>query len=245
MGLDIYLTIALVALICNIGLVFPEESGGVENCYNKCQNTFDNTQYTRNALGDDTYKYSACRVGCNICNKQIAISDPNSGACFDVCKDTNWLLNVDINNQSFPIVKGVVEPDKACIFGCIIDTCQFVCTGGTPDFQETPQNADLWWDGNSTNGCSIKTGAVRPGGYYSQNAAYTYYNNPLGAGGVSECCSNALSLCNYAGPTDTLNYKNVLAQAQKGCSNVPGPGRTQPSICKWFVIPSNCGSPLG
>jgi len=239
------LSMVLLVLFGTLISIKGESAEGIQNCYNKCSNVFNNQQYAiNNQLGQDTYEYSACRVGCDICTKQLSINDTNHGACFQVCKNTNWLLNVDINGNPFPIVKGIVEPDKACIFGCIIDTCQFVCTGGTPDFTPTAQNANLWWNGNPADGCSIKTGAVRPGGYYSQNAAYTFYNNPLGAGGVSECCSNAYSLCNYVGPTNTQNYKNVLLQAQNGCKNVPGTGTTVTSICKFFNIASNCGSPL-
>jgi len=35
-----------------------------------------------------------------------------------VCKDTNWL------EANVTITKGVVEPDKACIMGCVINLCQ-------------------------------------------------------------------------------------------------------------------------
>jgi len=234
----------LSVLTYAFGVDESAEAGGVENCFNKCSNTFNNQQYTVNAEGDDTYEYSACRVGCNVCARQISINDTNHGACFDVCKDTNWLLNVDINNNSFPIVKGIVEPDKSCMFGCVIGLCQFVCTSGTVDTTVTPENQNLWWNGNPDDGCSIKTGAIRPGGYYSQNSAYTYYNNPSGAGGVSECCSNGYSLCNYVGPTTTQNYQNVLQMAIKGCGDVPGTGKTVKSICAFVKNPSNCGSPL-
>jgi len=219
---------------------------GISNCENKCQNVFNVQQYAINTQDfQDTYEYSACRVGCAICTKQIADSD-KGGACFVTCKNTDWTKNVDINGNPFPITKGIVEPDKACMFGCVINTCQYVCTGGTTDSTVTPQNADMWWQGDASKGCSIKTGAIRPGGYYSQNSAYNYYNNPSGVGGADECCSNAYSLCNYPGGPDpsNQNYIDVLGMAQKYCKTVPGTGHTQVSICKYFSTPGNCGNAL-
>jgi len=218
---------------------------GTQNCFNKCQNMFNTMAYAvQTASGQDTYEYSACRVGCSICSANLAANDPDWSKCFYTCKQTDWLQNVDINGNPFPIVKGVLEPDKACIFGCIINTCQDVCQGGSPD-DMSPDNQALWWDSSVPgSGCTIKTGAIRPGGYYSQNSQYNYWNQPAGVGGQSDCCSNAYSLCNYSGSKSTTNYKNVLKQAQKYCKSVPGAGNTQTSICAFFADPANCGNPL-
>jgi len=70
-----------------------------------------------------------------------------------------------------------------------------VCSNGTPDINVTPQNVDLWWNPPQTDGCSIKTGATRPGGYYAQSSQYNYWNSGAGAGGISGCCSNGMNLC--------------------------------------------------
>jgi len=221
------------------------QAQGTQNCFNKCQNMFNTMAYTvQNVQGQDTYEYSACRAGCSICSATIAANEPDWHKCFYTCKQTDWTQNVDINGNPFPIVKGVIEPDKACIFGCIIGTCQDVCQGGSPD-DYAPDNAAKWWDSSVPgSGCTIKTGAIRPGGYYSQNSEYNYWNQPPGQGGQAECCSNAYSLCNYNGPTGTTNYKNVFNQAKKYCAKVPGAGNTQASICSYFADPANCGNPL-
>jgi hypothetical protein len=151
------------------------QAQGTQNCFNKCQNMFNTMAYTvQNVQGQDTYEYSACRAGCSICSATIAANEPDWHKCFYTCKQTDWTQNVDINGNPFPIVKGVIEPDKACIFGCIIGTCQDVCQGGSPD-DYAPDNAAKWWDSSVPgSGCTIKTGAIRPGGYYSQNSEYNY-----------------------------------------------------------------------
>jgi hypothetical protein len=222
------------------------EAQGIQNCLNKCQNIYNNQQYAINTQQFvDTYEYSACRAGCQICSGILAKQDADNGKCFTICKNTDWLQNKDINGNAFPITKGVVEPDKACMYGCVINTCQFVCQGGTTDDTPTAANADSWWQGDATKGCSIKTGAIRPGGYYSQNAAYNYYNNPSGAGGADACCSNAFSLCNYPPEQKgNTNYKNVVKMAKVACSDVPGAGQTVASMCTYFTQPGNCGNSL-
>jgi hypothetical protein len=225
------------------------QATGTQNCFNKCQNMFNTMAYTVNTGGvpttnGDTYEYSACRVGCEVCSAVIAANEPDWHKCFYTCKQTDWLKNVDINGDAFPIVKGVIEPDKACIFGCIIGTCQDVCQGGSPD-DYSPDNAAKWWDSSLPGtGCTIKTGAIRPGGYYSQNSDYNYWNQPPGVGGQKECCSNAYSLCNYEGPKGTTNYNKVVAQAKKYCASVPGAGNNPTAICTFFNDPANCGNPL-
>jgi len=222
------------------------EVQGVQNCQNKCQNMFNNLQYTINTQGGDTNEYLACLAGCDICSQSQSANDTDWTTCFDTCKNTDWLQAIDpTTGQPAPIVKGVIEPDKACEMGCVINLCQVTCQGGTTDMNPTPTNAPAWW--GSGVGCSIKTGAIRPGGYYSQNSQYNYYNAPQGSGGQTECCAQAYSLCNYppnAIAANQVNYNNVLGQAQKFCSNVPGAGNTQTSICAYWSNPTNCGSTL-
>jgi len=225
-----------------VGLAALLDSGGVQNCPNKCQNLLNMQAYQINAASSNTYEYVACLAGCDICSQILANNDTLT-SCFSECKNTNWNDAVDANGNPVTITKGVLEPDKACIFGCIINLCQEVCLGGTTDNTPSPTNMPAWW-GNG--GCSIKTGSTRPGGYYSQNSQYNYANSPQGSGGQDNCCAQAFSLCNY--DTSLPNYKNsqnyqaVLGQAQTWCANVPGAGQTQKSICAWFNVPANCGN---
>jgi len=187
-----------------------------------------------------TNEYRACIIGCLFCGEQV---NKNSvgGACLEICKDFNFLNVTDANGNLDPIVKGVIEPDKACQMGCIEGLCQGVCIGGTIDTKVTKQNANDWWDGNPNHGCSIKTGSIRPGGYYSQEGTYAYYNAPLGSGGINTCCSNGMSLCAYTGRKGP-NYNNVLGQAVNACKDVKGAGNTVKSICKFVNSVSNCGN---
>jgi hypothetical protein len=233
----------------------------VQNCNSKCQKTFDSTQYLVNAQGNTTFEFQACLTGCEVCSLQIAKHGQSmqfSGDCFNVCKNTDWLHVPAPGGGTVAVVKGVVEPDKACIFGCIIQTCQGVCTGGTTDITVSPANKNLWW-GNG--GCSIKTGLTPTGGFYAQNSKYNYFNFPGGAGGEAECCSNALALCTYPkcpnGPglpfcsnppaANRVNYQNLVVVSKRECANVPnvpGNGQTVQGICSFFRLPGRCGNPL-
>lgn len=122
--------------------------------------------------------------------------------------------------------------------------CQVVCVGGTVDNQMTP-GGNLWWNGvPSTNGCTIKTGWIRPGGFYAQNGQYTYYNAPAGSGGQAECCSQALNACQYKGSKKSNNYKTSVKQALKSCANVPGAGKSIKSVCAYFNDNANCGNQI-
>jgi hypothetical protein len=229
------------------------EALGVENCLNKCQNVFDNTQFAIQTQGSSTFESEACKAGCKICATQIANKDKDGGACFKTCKNTNWLDMKDEQGNPVVVVKGVIEPDKACEMGCVIQTCQVVCTGGTTDMKVTHANRKFFWpapDGcpgnkGATCGCSIKTGAVRPGGFYAQNGEYNFWNSgQAGAGGASECCSNAVNICNYAGNKKSKNYSNAVKQAQNYCADVPGvgPHASVNTICNWASLPGNCGT---
>jgi hypothetical protein len=230
------------------------QSQGVENCLNKCKNVFDNTQYAIQTTGPSTYEYTACAVGCQVCEQQIQKKDKDSGSCFKTCKDTDWLQMKDDQGNAVVVQKGVIEADKACQMGCVIQTCQVVCTGGTTDMKQTSANKNLWWPlpngcpGNkgATCGCSMKTGGVRPGGYYTQNSEYNYWNSgQAGEGGAAECCSNAVTVCQYAGSKNSANYKNAVKQMQNYCKDVPGIGGTSVgAMCGWASAPGNCGTPI-
>lgn len=133
----------------------------------------------------------------------------------------------------------MIEPDKACAMGCIIQTCQGLCIDGTPDTTVTAVNKNKFWPNGSPPGCSLKT----PGGY-SQFASYIAYNTPPGTGAVDlECCAQALAFCQYP-PSQivpgNVNYANLRTVMVRKCSSVVG-SSNPPQICTWFQDPVNCG----
>jgi hypothetical protein len=218
------------------------EVQGVQNCINKCQKMFGTTAFSGQVQGQfpggfDTYEFSACRVGCTVCTEILSTVEPDAGACFKTCKNTNWFNNVDGNGTAFPILKGIIEPDKACEMGCVINTCQYVCTGGTVDALPTAANNGSWW-GNG--GCSIKTGAIRPGGFYAQNSQYSLWNTP----GNPACCAQAYNLCFYQSDATSQNYANVLLMSQQACTGTVT-DLTVTGICAYFNDVNKCGSFLG
>lgn len=212
---------------------------GVQNCYLKCARLFDTTSYLVNAGDRHTFEYRACLVGCTRCEDELAMDNSTGerspSACFRFCKNHDF-----INNES--LQKGVIEMDKACAMGCVIQTCQGVCIGGTPDERETNENRQLFWPNGEPKGCSLKT----PGGY-SQFSTYVGYNNPLGPGGAvpatAECCAQALAYCEYP-PSQifpgNINYANLQQVMINRCSGAAGSTDPQ-AICTWFSDPTNCG----
>ena len=87
---------------------------GVENCENKCDKAFNKVAYMISAAdGRRTYEFQACVRGCNQCTQDRLNGAPASN-CFETCKNFNW--------HSDGLVKGVIEPDKACLGGCVINT---------------------------------------------------------------------------------------------------------------------------
>ena len=203
------------------------ESQGIQNCDVKCNTVFDKFAYAIATTGDEpTYEYQACLIGCNNCTSDIADNAPSS-ACFTGCKDFDF--------AGVGIFKGVIEPDKACIAGCIIQTCQSVCTGGTTANTETKANAKFWFP---NGGCSIKT---EP---YAQNSQYVPFNSPnsgqAGSSAVAQCCSNAVPLCPYVGDTSSTNYANLLYKTQQFCKKFV-PSGTATAICAFYGQAQNCG----
>jgi hypothetical protein len=90
------------------------EAQGIENCENKCDKAFNKFAYMISATdGRRTFEFRACVQGCNQCTVDRQSGAP-LGNCFEMCKNFDW--------HSQGIVKGVIEPDKACIGGCVINT---------------------------------------------------------------------------------------------------------------------------
>jgi hypothetical protein len=118
--MQILMALALLLGVAN-SFGFELQSGGIQNCANKCDKVFDRLQY---AIADqpnqDTFEFRSCILGCNRCQTQLSSSVDQS--CFKWCKTFDY--------GGAGIRKGVIEPDKACIMGCVINTCQEVCTGG-------------------------------------------------------------------------------------------------------------------
>jgi len=207
------------------------EAQGIENCENKCDKAFNKMAYVINAQnGTRTFEFKACVMGCTQCQADLSATNTSADHCFEYCKNFPWKDN--------GLLKGVIEPDKACLGGCVINTCQVICSGGTTDPTETPQNQQFFFD---HGGCSIKTAA------YSQFLEYVPFNSPnTGQGGsqaAASCCSNAFSLCQYVGPTTTTNYQQLLANTANICKNFVATG-TVGDICAFFSNPQNCGNTL-
>ena len=215
------ITVSLEALLAN-----QAQAMGVENCENKCDKVFNKFAYKVSVEGTPTYEYQACLQGCNKCTGDL-VANTDKKECFTTCKNTDF--------KAQNILKGVIEPDKACIAGCIIQTCQVICAGGTTDSKQTPANKQFFYP---NGGCSIKT---QP---YSQNADYVFWNSPnSGQGGdftVGQCCSNALSLCDYVGSTTSTNYKDLLYKTGQFCADFV-PSKTQADICSFYSNAQNCG----
>lgn len=208
------------------------EVEGIENCHNKCDKVFDRLQYAiSDQPGASTFEYRSCIIGCNRCNRQLSNPDISDDQCFNFCKTYNYGAN--------GIRKGVIEPDKACIMGCVINTCQEVCWGGTTQNKVTPQNSQFFWNMGG-HGCSIKGNLG-----YVQNADYGNPNAPLGPGastGQRQCCSNAFNLCFYNGDKTSTNYANVVLVAQRTCRGFASSNNVD-SICQYFNVEQNCGVP--
>lgn len=211
-------------------LELEEELEGIDNCANKCNNVFNRLAYQVSTSGGSTYEWQACMIGCNNCTTALANNLPPT-TCILGCKNYDWLGN--------GLLKGVIEPDKACISGCIIQTCQGVCQGGTTDSKMTAQNKPYWW---GYGGCSIKT---QP---YSQAEDYVPWNSPnTGQGGskdIAKCCANALSLCLYPGSfsnnINNPNFQQLYANTGDFCRTwVPSQDYTE--ICTFYSQAQNCG----
>jgi len=203
------------------------EAQGIENCPNKCQKSFSNMAYQISATdGRRTFEFIACIQGCNQCAHDLA-NNASTGNCFETCKNFNWKTN--------GIVKGVIEPDKACLAGCVINTCQFICSDGTVD-PKSPSNANLFYP---NGGCSIKT---EP---YSQFFQYVPFNSPnIGQGAtaaVTSCCAQTMSLCLYVGDKSSSNFAQLLANSGRVCKQFV-PSGTEADLCAFFGNPQNCGS---
>jgi hypothetical protein len=224
------LIIAMLAALAASASAF--ELSGTANCPNKCEKVFDRTQYAiSDQPGMDTFEFRSCVLGCGQCDSELT-SGSADDTCFNYCKDLDY--------KSMGIRKGIIEPDKACMIGCMINTCQEVCLGGTADPDVTPANQYLWWGQPGATGCSIKTGLG-----YIQNANYANPNSPQGSGateGVEQCCTNAMNLCQYTGPMgNNVNYKNVQRVARRSCKTWV-PSQKDADICDFFNTPANCGT---
>jgi len=236
-------SLALLALVlaftCQADM---QQLMGISNCPNKCNKVFDRTQYAiSDQPGADTFEFRSCIIGCNQCSSVLS-KLPSEGTsqsdntnsndnCFQFCKTFNY--------GGRGIRKGLIEPDKACIMGCIINTCQQICTGGTTDNQVTPANQNLWW-GLGGNGCSIKGHQG-----YVQNPQYGNPNQPGGQGATDQkqCCTNALNLCSYNGDKSSINYHNVVLVAKRSCAPFVKEGNNATeAICNFFGVPRNCGT---
>lgn len=148
---------------------------------------------------------------------------------------------MDYAAQNPPIRKGVIEPDKACLVGCVINLCQVICHSGTTENVVTPNNSMLWWGQPNSYGCSEKSLLG-----YAQSPSYNNPGTGPGAGSaVQQCCTNAYNLCHYVGDTSSTNYKNVFKVTTKACQKAGVPNsNSQTAICNFYnAANSPCGQP--
>jgi len=225
--------IAGLALLAGVVSVLGNELEGIDNCPNKCEKVFDKMQYAITDQPDaTTFEYRACIIGCNKCSPTLSDVTPSSrvdDTCFKFCKTYNY--------ASRGIRKGVIEPDKACIMGCVINTCQEICIGGTTDQDITDANRHLWW-GLGGQGCSKKQGMG-----YVQNPDY---GNPDTGGtgadeGQKQCCTNAFNLCYYNGDQSSVNYANVVKVTNRSCQKY-AKSTNKDKICAYYNDERNCGT---
>jgi len=208
-------------------LTAEAELEGIENCPNKCDKVFNKMAYFISVNGNMTFEYTSCLMGCNQCNANLNTKpQPPLDTCFKYCKNYDWKGN--------NVLKGIIEPDKACLAGCIINNCQVICQGGS-ELAYSKKTKPFYWP---NGGCTIKT---QP---YSQSSEYVPWNSPNTAQGgnndVAKCCANALSLCQYVGPTNTDNYKILMQVTGSMCAKWV-PDRQKTEICQFYNNPQNCG----
>merc|ERR1711916_78657 len=119
MGKSFLAVIALVALlpaaavqadVNSLRSALMGELEGTINCNTKCQDLF----------AQGTNEHTVCQMGCEKC----ATVQSGTNQCQEYCKKNNW------SKQG--LCKDTVEPDKSCMFGCIIGLCQgTICTGSS------------------------------------------------------------------------------------------------------------------
>jgi len=206
------------------------DAEGAYNCANKCQFLFGKLDYQtaqdqQASTGNNEYR--GCMIGCDKCSAQRADTKAKSTDCFVYCKNYNYLAPSDgitsCGAPTCPIVKGVIEPDKACIYGCVLNLCQDICTGDA-QWGTTPQN------NNGITGCQIQT----------NQGVTTYQQGP--SGGFNEVCCNYMGyLCNYSPPEKQVmsnpNYKTIYDTTRKNaCKGESGinPKSSVSFICNVF-----------
>ena len=135
------------------------------------------------AVSIGTNEARACQLGCGFCWAQLNDNSQPPFTSFQQCKQYNYSGGDSIS--AVAIVKGIIEPDKACIMGAQIALCQGVCTGpinwklNKPIPQVPP-----------SGGCQIYSDAL-------------VQNYKLKKGTFSPLCCNQLqNLCSYSGDTD-------------------------------------------
>jgi hypothetical protein len=206
------------------------EVGGVNNCQNKCYTLLGYLSYAtakkQMATAHGNNEFRACMLGCDQCLTDQA-NNVGGSECFDFCKGFNY------GGENPPIIKGVIEPDKACIIGCVIQLCQVVCTGANP------------WQGENApgGGCQIQTGF-----------GITTYDQGDGGAAFAACCKPLSNLCTYQGTIPNPNYNSILHQTYQTCSGSTiggvtiSPTTSTQDLCDAYQTsytkkPIQCGAP--
>jgi len=156
-------------------------------------------------------EYRGCVYGCNRCNQQLQNGE-NNNTCYGFCKNANFAKpdpSLTLNGDKTAIVKGIVEPDKSCLFGCTVNLCQGFCAGGTRVGTGNTK-------GTEVDDCLMVTTTL----------VQSYTKIQPNSLAVSQaCCTNLQNVCFYNGAwvypqlqPPKGNWPNVLAQTRLACN---------------------------
>jgi hypothetical protein len=152
-------------------------------------------QQTTGQIGNNEYR--GCVYGCNRCQAQLTNSEGNN-TCYSFCKNADYQTPDPLYAlDKKPIYKGIVEPDKSCLFGCTVNLCQGFCAGGM-----------------RIGGGSTKTQQSNECLLVSTDLVQTYAKVPPSALTVSaECCAGLQNTC-FVSPPSARVHSELTPHAQ-------------------------------
>lgn len=169
------------------------------------------TKCTQKCLDDPTSGIFAINSACNAKCQEAA-------TCTEYTYETQKCTNNNVAKQytaamcGSGVLKNIIEPDKACIFGCVQNLCQdgAGCTG-----------TGVWSDENDKSSCQLITPQTN-GDIYT--IVPEIFNAPLTD--LSTCCTQSQVCCSY------LPAWSASAGSEK----------QRQSVCNVANSKDNCGS---
>lgn len=171
------------------------------------------TGCTQKCYDDPTFGIIAINSACNAGCQSEATCDSFSADARS-CSTTDVTKQYSADMCGSGVLKNIIEPDKACIFGCVQNLCQdgAGCTG-----------VGVWSDETSNEHCQIIT-PQQKGDVYTIVPAI--FENPQSD--LAGCCTQSKVCCEYKQawasqqPRQRRSVCNV-ANTKKNCgANVPG-----------------------